>query len=190
MYSGLQIYEKSSYASAVFSYLASSGILKDNLGCSGCRKTMRLKFVKREVGVIRRCRSLRCNNKEVSVRKDLVFFNIKISLKIIFLIIYEFFLNSRIKNIKTRLGIGYKAINSVLIEIRKKIMKLKFEKIGWPKCIIEIDETAVTKRKFERGRRVSTLWCVGGVCRVHKSFFFELTKKRDKNPYERYWVDI
>ncbi|KAF7685999.1 hypothetical protein CDIK_3252 [Cucumispora dikerogammari] len=89
-------------------------------------------------------------------------------------------LNSRIKDIKTRLSVGYKAINSVCIEIRKKIMNLKFEKIGGFKCIIEIDEAALTKRKFERGRRVSTLWCVGGVSSVHKSFFFELTKKRDK----------
>ncbi|KAF7697614.1 hypothetical protein CDIK_1555 [Cucumispora dikerogammari] len=59
-------------------------------------------------------------------------------------------------------------------------MNLNLEKIGGLKCIIEIDETTVTKRKFERGRRVSTLWCVGDVCRVYKSFFFELTKKRDK----------
>ncbi|KAF7685461.1 hypothetical protein CDIK_3790 [Cucumispora dikerogammari] len=141
---------------------------------------MRLKFVKRGDGAIWRCRSLRCNNREVSVRKDSVFFNIKIPLKIIFLIIYEWSLNSRTKYIKTRLGVGYKTIKSVLIEIRKKTMNIKFEKLGGPKCIIEIDETAVTKRKFERGRRVSTLWCVGGVCRVHNSFFFELTKKRNK----------
>ncbi|KAF7685266.1 hypothetical protein CDIK_3985, partial [Cucumispora dikerogammari] len=118
--------------------------------------------------------------REVSVRKDSVFFNIKIPLKIIFLIIYEWSLNSQIKDIKRRSGVGYKAINSVLIEIRKKTMNLKFEKIGRPKCIIEIDETAVTKRKFKWGRRVFTLWCVWGVCRVHKSFFFELTKKRNK----------
>ncbi|KAF7689938.1 hypothetical protein CDIK_2737, partial [Cucumispora dikerogammari] len=91
----------------------------------------------------------------------------------------EWSLNSRIKYIKTRLSVDYKVINSVLSEI-KKIIKLKFEKIDEPKCIIEIDKTAVTKRKFERGRRVSTLWCAGGVCGVHKSFFYELTKKRDK----------
>ncbi|KAF7685462.1 hypothetical protein CDIK_3789 [Cucumispora dikerogammari] len=140
---------------------------------------MRFKFVKKGDSVIWRCRSLICNNREVSVRKDSVFFNIKFFLKIIFLIVYEWSLNSRIKDIKTRLSFGYKGINTILIELRKKIMKLKFEKIGGPKCTIEIDETAVTKRKFERGRRVSTLWCVGRVCRVHKSFFFELTKKRD-----------
>ncbi|KAF7702901.1 hypothetical protein CDIK_0255 [Cucumispora dikerogammari] len=131
MYSGIQIYEKSSSASAVFSYLASSSLLKNNLGCSGCRKTMRLKFVKKRGDVIWRCRSLRCNNREVSARRDSAFFNIKIPLKIIFLIIYEWSLNSRIKDIKTRLGVSYKAINSVLSEI-KKIMKLKFEKIVGP----------------------------------------------------------
>ncbi|KAF7685709.1 hypothetical protein CDIK_3542 [Cucumispora dikerogammari] len=190
MYSGIQIYEKSSFASAVFSYLASSGLLKNNLRCSGCRKTMRLEFVENGDSVIWRCRSLRCNNKVVSVRKDSVFFNMHIPLKIIFLIIYEWSLNSRFKDIITRLGVGYKAINSVLSEIRKKIIKLKFEKIGGSKCIIEIDETAVTKHKFERGRRVSTLWCVEGVCKVHKSFFFELTKKKDIKPCEQYWIDI
>ncbi|KAF7693705.1 hypothetical protein CDIK_2162 [Cucumispora dikerogammari] len=150
MYSGIQIYKKSSSASAVFSYLASCSLLKNNLRCSGCRKTMRLKFVKKKDGVIWRCRSFICNNREVSVRKDSVFFNIKIPLKIIFLIIYEWSLNSRIKDIKTRFDDGYKAINTVLIKIRKKIMKLKIKKICGPKCKIEIDETAVTKRKFKR----------------------------------------
>lgn len=43
--------------------------------------------------------------------------------------------------------------------------------------MVEIDETAVSKWKFNCGRRVSTLWCVGGICRTHKSFFFVLTTK-------------
>ncbi|KAF7684813.1 hypothetical protein CDIK_4438 [Cucumispora dikerogammari] len=128
MYSSIQIYEKLSSSSAVFSYLASLGLLKHNLKCSSCRKTMRLKFVKKRDSVIWRCRLLICNNREVSVRKDSIFFNIKIPLKIIFLIINEWYLNLRINDIKTRLGVGYKIINLVLIEIRKKIINLKFEK--------------------------------------------------------------
>ncbi|KAF7684927.1 hypothetical protein CDIK_4324 [Cucumispora dikerogammari] len=139
MYSGIHLCDKLSSDSAVFSYLVFFGLLKHNLGWRGCRKTMCLKFVKRGYSVIWRCRSLRCNNREVSVRKNSVFFNIKNPLKIIFLIIYEWSLNSRIGEIKTRLCVGYKAINSVLIEIRGIIMNLKFEKIESPNCIIEID---------------------------------------------------
>ena len=51
---------------------------------------------------------------------------------------------------------------------------------GKEECLVEIDETAVSKRKFNRGRRVSTLWCVGGICRTHKTFFLGLTTVRSK----------
>ncbi|KAF7691508.1 hypothetical protein CDIK_2554 [Cucumispora dikerogammari] len=101
MYFGIETYEKLSSASAVFSYLSSSGLIMNKLKCNGCRKTMRLKSLKKGDSVIWRCRLVRCNNREVLVRKVSVFFNIKISLKLIFLITYEWSLNSRIKDIKT-----------------------------------------------------------------------------------------
>lgn len=37
--------------------------------------------------------------------------------------------------------------------------------------IIKIDETGISKIKFNINRRVSILWCVNGVCRINKSFF-------------------
>ena len=51
-------------------------------------------------------------------------------------------------------------------------MQIKFCQIGGPNCVIEIDETAVTKRKFECGRLVSTLWCVGGCLELINPYFF------------------
>ena len=68
-------------------------------------------------------------------------------------------------------------MHTILTLIRKVLGKINNKKIGGGNFIVEIDETAVTKRKFKRGRMVSTMWCVGGICRVHKTFFLNLRKR-------------
>ncbi|KAF7702682.1 hypothetical protein CDIK_0473 [Cucumispora dikerogammari] len=57
---------------------------------------------------------------------------------------------------------------------------MKFKKIRGKSYVIEVEETALKKRKFKRRRLVFTLWCVGGVCRTHKEFFFKLASVKDK----------
>ena len=128
---------------------------------------MTLKLKKIGDGLVWRCKSLKCNKKEVTVRKNSPMYGLKTPLKKIIEIIYEWSINTKIKDIKRETKVDYASINTVFWLIRKKIEKTDF-KNRRPVCIIEIDETAVTKRKFERGRLISTLWCVGGVFRAHK----------------------
>ena len=92
------------------------------------------------------------------------------------------------KGIKEETGASYKQINLIFAIIRRIIEKTGNEKIGGGfDCYIEIDETAVSKRKFDRGRRVSSLWCVwgGGACIKHKCFFFSTTRPSETNPHPR-----
>ncbi|KAF7689118.1 hypothetical protein CDIK_2861 [Cucumispora dikerogammari] len=175
-----ELYEITKSVCGNFQFLVNFGLLKKNSFCKGCRKSMFLKPKNISDGLVWRCKSLKCNKKENSIRKNSVLFRLKISLKKIIEIIYEWSINSKIKDIKREVEVDYCTINSVFRLIRNKLKKEKFNKIGGKGCVVEIDETAVTKRKFEKGKTNATLWCVGGVCRIHKDFFFELTRVRNK----------
>lgn len=89
--------------------------------------------------------------------------------------------NTKLKRVREETGLKYAQIHSILKIIRKELKNIKTGKIGGnTDCYVEIDEMAVTKRKFNRGRRAGALWCVGGVCREHKKTFFEPTYTRNK----------
>jgi len=55
----------------------------------------------------------------------------------------------------------------------------KRSKIGGMNKTVEIDETLITKRKYNRGRVIPQQWLVGGICREDKKTFFELVEKRN-----------
>ena len=58
-------------------------------------------------------------------------------------------------------------------------MAKKNVKIGYSKGTVEVDGACVSKRKFNKGRRVGNLWCVGGICRDTRKFFFDQSYVRD-----------
>ena len=45
------------------------------------------------------------------------------------------------------------------------------EPIGGPNCKIEIDESLISKRKYNKGRMVKEIWVFGGINRESKKFF-------------------
>ena len=116
-----------------------------------------------------------------TLEKKSRFGHLKTKMSTIIRIIYEWANNTKIMRIKRETGAKHVAINSIFKIMREPLEKCKRGKIGGSvDCLVEIDGTAVSKRKFNRGRRVSTLWCVGGIYRTHKTFFFELTTVRSR----------
>ncbi|XP_067137839.1 uncharacterized protein [Centruroides vittatus] len=60
-------------------------------------------------------------------------------------------------------------------------------KIGGPKKTVEIDETVICKRKYEKGRKLkSTKWVVGGICREDKSCF--ICQVNDRSEITLNWI--
>jgi transposase-like protein len=55
----------------------------------------------------------------------------------------------------------------------------KYQVIGVPDVVVEIDETKVGKRKYNRGHRVEGTWVVAGVERSkeHKAFVIQVDKR-------------
>lgn len=51
--------------------------------------------------------------------------------------------------------------------------------IGGIGQIVEVDESAFGKRKYNRGRVTTTKWVVGGICRNTKHIFLRVVERRD-----------
>lgn len=50
--------------------------------------------------------------------------------------------------------------------------------IGGPGMIVEIDESVMTKRKYNRGRMTSEIWVFGGICRqTGERFIFQVPER-------------
>ena len=55
-----------------------------------------------------------------------------------------------------------------------------FEKIGGPNIIVEIDESKLGKRKYNRGHRIEGIWVAGGVERSDERCMFAVTVENRK----------
>lgn len=155
------------------------GILQKKFRCQICKKDMHLERTTANDGFRWRCLKVKCGKKTISIRKNSVFENIRCSIFVALRIIYKWSQFMTIKQIKIELKIGKKIIKSVL-KIFYKILKKKFsEKIGGNNKIIEIDETALSKRKYNKGRSLRTIWCIGGIERKTNKVFFTTSLYRN-----------
>ena len=165
---------------SLVSYLMNNGILKEKRVCRGCRNPMKLVEGGGLDGFRWKCFSKKCGRRVESIRKGSKFEKIRAPLKTIMSVIYEWCVNTPIKNIKREEGVNSKLVNSVFLIIRESIKKKNKEKLGGVGCVIEVDETAISKRKYGKGRIGKQFWCVGGICRTTKQVFFEVSQKRNK----------
>lgn len=186
----LSLLEKLKYTTVILNFLMNLGILKKKRNCWICRKEMLLRKDKGSDGKIWECKGSKCKRRKVSVRKGSVFENKKISLFSIIMVIYEWSVNTPIKRIKHELQINYKTINWILMLIRSHLQKKQRPKIGGENKIVEIDESAFSKRKYKKGRFLKRqVWCVGGICRETKKTFFEVTLSRSMTSLEKILKD-
>lgn len=52
------------------------------------------------------------------------------------------------------------------------------EQIGGPDMNVEIGETVITHRKYDRGRQLKTVWVLGGICRETDKAFALVVEDR------------
>ena len=60
-------------------------------------------------------------------------------------------------------------------------------KIGGKGCIVEIDETCFSSKKYGRGRELNQVWIFGGICRETQEMFAIIVEQRDENTL---WKEI
>jgi hypothetical protein len=111
-----------------------------------------------------RCK--RCK-KELSIRKDSLFFGSHIKISIVLELLYWWCSKMSVTQAAKECDCNketaveyYKIFRSICVE-----MSMGGPRIGGPGTIVEIDEMKLGKRKFHRGKRVEGQWCFGGILR-------------------------
>uniref|UniRef100_A0A5S6Q554 DDE_Tnp_IS1595 domain-containing protein n=1 Tax=Trichuris muris TaxID=70415 RepID=A0A5S6Q554_TRIMR len=106
---------------------------------------------------------------EVPVRRGTWFDGEKLELKKALVLIYSWSRGyTRMSFCSRELGIS----SNCAVAMQKRLREVAAESllrdplvIGGPGLTVEVDETAFSKRKYQRGRMYPTQWVLGGVCR-------------------------
>lgn len=161
------------------------GILQPSFRCSSCKKEMKLIKFKCSDGYIWRCSRYKCLYKTISIRKNSHFLKIKAPLLNIVRIIYKWTQMTPIKNIKHELKVGKSLIKTVINIFEPIIKKMSNRKIGGVDKIVEIDESCLTKMKYNVGRPLQRIWCIGGIERGSNKVFFTTSNLRDQSTLDK-----
>ena len=126
----------------------------------------------------------RCNicNKTCSVLKGSIFYNSKLPISKVLFIVYMWAYEFSIKKASHESLVSEHTISSIYRQIQDSILTSisteNCSQIGGPECNVEIDETLLTKRKYNQGRIIPENWVFGGICRETNEFFIESVPDR------------
>jgi transposase-like protein len=137
----------------------------------------------RKVGAFFRC-SAPCGSK-LSLKYGSIFFDSRLPLAVWNEFIELWILNVCLKDIASRLAISLNTASSLAKTLRAKITKYiqshDHGAIGGEGKTVEIDETVITKRKYQKGRKIKETWLFGGIERGSGKFFIVQVKNRGKS---------
>ncbi|KCZ77661.1 hypothetical protein H311_01326 [Anncaliia algerae PRA109] len=119
------------------------------------------------------------HNIRIPIFKNSFFNNCKIGINNVLLICYLYLNKSSTSQIVKMCGIQSESITFWIFNLRELLAdSLNFSdvKIGGDQVVVEIDETKLGKRKYNRGRVVDGVWVVGGIERTpeKKCFLVEV----------------
>jgi len=137
------------------------------------------KYKKSKHNLIWKCR--KCE-KSTSILSKSIFSHSKLSISKVLQIIYFWSHNHTVKATSHETSVSEQTISAIFRQIKHAcflIMQTEKEtQIGGPNTIVEIDETLITKRKYNQGRVLSENWVFGGICRQTKEIFIESVPDR------------
>uniref|UniRef100_A0A0K0EA96 DDE_Tnp_IS1595 domain-containing protein n=1 Tax=Strongyloides stercoralis TaxID=6248 RepID=A0A0K0EA96_STRER len=128
-----------------------------------------------------RCYKRECN-KSISIRAGSFLENIKTSLKKFILYLYLWSNDTSSENIAKELELCGNTISTFNFKIRSILQEFRTptNPIGGVNDVVEIDETVITKRKYNKGRQIPAQWVVGGISRATKKFFIVSVPNRNE----------
>jgi len=164
-------------------FALSRGLLKGRVRCAGCRSSDRVSLHKNSEspdGLAFKC--LNCK-KRFSVRNGTFFSRSRLSISDILEIIVAFTNDYSVEQTREMTGLSKPTIidwYSFCREVCAHALDMDNLVIGGPGIKVEIDETLMFKRKYNRGRLVQKHWFFGGYCVEQKRGFLVPVSKRDK----------
>lgn len=156
----------------VLEFSMNHGLIYSMRLCPSCNHLMKLSQRTSTDDLRWRCYKRGCN-KSVSIRAGSFLENIKVSLKQFILYLYLWSNDTSSENISKELELCKNTISAFNFKIRSILQEFRTPTslIGGCNDIIEIDETVITKRKYNKGRLIPAQWFVGGISRLTKKFF-------------------
>lgn len=162
----------------IIRYLITEFVLPAEKSCSKCKRLMRISYLE---GVFR---CSKCSRKR-SIFKNTFFSGCKIKLKDLLIISYLYLIKTPISGILNATSQSSETISAWTKFLRQLLgdsLSQSSMKIGGPNVIVEIDETKMGKRKFNRGHGVEGVWVVAGIERtVEKKIFAVQVEDRKGN---------
>jgi len=130
-----------------------------------------------------RCRNRTCRKKS-SIRTGTIFSSTTCSLQKIILVLIVWILKYPKSTLIKETELNENTIQKLLDRFRELLTIWLIEnssEIGGDNSIVEIDESAFGKRKYNRGRITKTKWVVGGIDRISKKCFLKLVSQRNES---------
>lgn len=159
-------------------FLMRKGILPSRRTCHGCSAEMKFYSEKKQFQCPRKgCR------KSISVRDGTFFSKQKLSFSEIMFLGYLWLCQASIKTISILTGHSSTTICSFQKYFRQLVadsLDLEDVIVGGPGVVVELDESKLGKRKYNRGHRVDGVWVLGGVERTDERKLF-LAKVPDRS---------
>lgn len=164
-------------------YLASKKVFYESIECCNCKKPM-----KRYLESM----NFRCNNREctkvgnrVSIKTGTFFFGSNLTCLQIMKLALLWLAEVPSKAAIILSGHGSETVTTFYRYFRQLVSNALREEdtiIGGPGVIVEIDETKLGKRKYNRGHRVDGVWVIVGIERNHmkKIFLVEVEDRTSK----------
>lgn len=159
-------------------FLLSKNVLYNSVICSSCSSEMKLEIARRSL----RCRRKSCR-KEESIRKYSFFFVHKLPCSVILHIGYLWLSKVSISSAISITGSSSHTVCNFYNYFRELVAEsLDAEDcvIGGDGIIVEIDETKLGTRKYNRGHRVDGVWVVGGIEKIVEGKIF-IAKVEDRS---------
>ena len=146
-----------------------------------------------EVGVMKYQRSashadghcFRCNKcrKRISYRHGSFFSGSKLALKELMTILFFFVIEQPVTSCATLSGVSektcidwYNYFRDICMAAQKVLVEN--EKVGGRNIVVQIDESLIAKRKYERGRPARNIWVFGVYCPdTHLAFVREVARR-------------
>lgn len=180
----LDLVEATETHEEAISWARGRGLIHSTLRCITCQISMTVHRFD-DAPDFEAFRCSQCHMRR-SIRTDSAFAKSKIPLRKILLIIYLWATDGTAKDISREVEVSEKTVLQWFSNLRRLVVEHTAQAervsiIGGPGTIVELDESIVSKRKYNRGRLVREQWVFGGIQRstsMAKPFFMELVPNR------------
>jgi IS1 family transposase/transposase-like protein len=170
--------EMSSAESTKFTLLALD-ILKEKEKCLVCNGEMTLQLDKSKSAMVRYWCGF-CKKRH-EVRKFTAFKQLRLKILEVVQIILLFSINTPVIEISKKMLLSTTSVQKVIKLARKSIFEHieATQPVLGGETVVEIDETVVARRKYNRGRMVEQRWLFGAIERGNGNLLLKCVEKRD-----------